>query len=117
MNSEQSNRRSVEAETVNAYRVQKLSDGSVRIKSGGRVVVDDTYYGALERYAVGEKTDVENLPDHLRKDRESSIYDGYIQLDGFASTGFTPLEILDMVTAHPEAVLIDAVTDSLETSE
>lgn len=95
-------------ETINAYRVQKMADGSVRIKSGGHVSQAPTYFRALENYATWQQQEVEDSPDHLREDRESSIYDGVILLRAGNSDGFTPEEILDEVTGQPlESVLED----------
>jgi len=105
--------RDVESETINAYRVQKLSDGSVRIKAGGYVVTGPTYFEALERYAQYNQEQLERLPDHLREDHRESIYDGAIPLRGFNSSGFTPEEILDAVTGHPlDVVLSDLAQNS-----
>ena len=97
----------VEEETINAYRVQKLATGSIRIQSGGRVITAPTYYEALERYAAWGREDVEESPEHLRPDKRASIYDGVIPLLGFDSSGFTPEEILDDVTGHPLEVVLD----------
>ena len=95
-------------ETINAYRVQKMGNGSVRIKSGGRVSQAPTYYEALENYATWQQREVEDSPDHLRERYESSIYDGVILLLGGNSDGFAPEEILDEVTGQPlESVLDD----------
>lgn len=68
--------REVVDETVNAYEVEKLSDGSVRLKSGGRVVVRPTYFEALQRYAQWMQEHIEDLPEHLREDRLEWISDG-----------------------------------------
>lgn len=98
----------VVGETINAYRVQKMGDGSVRIKSGGRVSTASTYYEALANYAAWQQREVGDSPDHLREDHESSIYDGVIELLSGASNGFAPEEILDKVTGQPlESVLED----------
>jgi len=98
----------VEQETINAYRVQKLSNGNVRIKSGGYVVTAPTYFEALEKYAQYNQEQIEeHLPAHLRERERKSIYDGYIPLYGFDSTGFHPEEILDAVTMHSLETVLD----------
>jgi len=77
-------------ETINAYRVQKLADGRVRIQSGGNVVFGDTYLEALERYATGVD---EHVPGQV-----DTIHDGYVPLLSMDSAGFTPEEILNAIT-------------------
>lgn len=101
------NDREVVEETINAYRVQKLSDGSIRIRSGGHVVTDTTYYEALKRYAESEYESMMESPEHLRQNKVDSIYDGVIPLHSFDSSGFTPEEILDEVTGHPLDMVLD----------
>lgn len=97
--------REVVEETINAYRVQRLSDGSVRIKSPGRVVTSSTYFEALERYAQGEQRHIDGLPPHLRSDHRESIRDGFIPLRGQDSSAFSPIEILEEVTGEPRAAI------------
>jgi len=88
-------------ETINAYRVQKLADGRVRIENGGHVVIADTYLEALERYAIGER---EHMPRQA-----NSIHDGYVPLKSMDSTGFTPEEILDAVTTTETSWCVEEV--------
>lgn len=102
-----SNDRSVVDETINAYRVQKLSDGTVRLQAGGHVVHGDTYFDALEQYAQSEAANIETLPEHLRHDHRDRIHDGVIPLKSMDSTGFTPVEILDAVCGQPTTTIID----------
>ncbi len=96
--------REVEEETINAYRVQRLSDGSIRIKSGGHVVTDSTYFEALQRYAETEYEKMMDSPEHLLEDKLGNIHDGYIPYYSYDTSGFTPLEILTEVTGRPEHV-------------
>lgn len=88
-------------ETINAYRVQRLANGHVRIKSGGSVVTEPTYYEALEWYAQRQQYEIEHASDHLQEEKRESITDGFIPLKSFDTSGFTPIEILDAVTIHP----------------
>lgn len=112
MKKRRSGTREVVDETINAYVVQKLADGSVRLKSGGFVSIKQSYFEALESYAQHQREHVADLPEHLRRDQYGSIYDGYVPLQSFDSTGFTPEEILDAVTGHPlEIVLNDLNTE------
>lgn len=103
--------REVVEETINAYRVQKLDDGNVRIKSGGHVVTASTYFEALSQYAERERFEVETGPEHLRDDKRESIYDGSIPLKSLDSAGFTPEEILDAVTIQPLGVVLEDIDD------
>lgn len=103
-------------ETIIAYRVQKLENGSVRIKSGGYVVTAPTLFEALERYAIHQRKHIEDSPDHLKPEKKRSISDGHIPLKSFDSSGFTPLEILKAVTYHPELVILNDIMDELEES-
>lgn len=96
-------------ETINAYRVQKLKNGNVRIKSGGHVVGGATYFEALEQYAMSERQRVEAAPEHLRADKRESIYDGVIPLRALDTSGFTPEEILDEVTGQPLDRVLETV--------
>lgn len=96
-------------ETIAAYRVQRLENGSVRIKSGGYVVTAPTFFEALERYAAYQREHIERLPDHLRPDKRRSIHDGYVPLESFDSSGFSPLEILEAVTHHSVDVILDDI--------
>lgn len=101
-------------ETINAYRVQKLANGKIRIKAGGHVVVSPTYFEALERYAAWQAEEIEEGPDHLRKDKLESIYDGYIPLKKNDSSGFTPREIIEHVTGSSVGSsphMVDSVPD------
>jgi alkanesulfonate monooxygenase SsuD/methylene tetrahydromethanopterin reductase-like flavin-dependent oxidoreductase (luciferase family) len=66
--------REVVEEAINHYNAEKLSDGRVRIRSGGHVVVDETYYKALERFARTEQESLEELPEHLSDDQWNSPY-------------------------------------------
>lgn len=104
-------KREVVEETINAYRVQKLSDGSVRIRSGGHVVGGSTYYDALQRYAQSEQEQLEDLPRHLYVDHKERISDGVIPLYSFDSTGFTPREILNEVTGQPMEIVLELLDD------
>jgi len=61
--------REVVAESVSHYRVQRLSDGTIRVRSGGHVTHGETYYEALARYAEWQQSDLEDLPEHLREDK------------------------------------------------
>lgn len=96
-------------ETINAYRVQKLDDGRVRIDSNGLVTTAETYNEALRQYAELSAFLVEKRPSEQdRKEVRESIYDGSIPLKSFDSTGFSPEQILDEVTGQPlETVLAD----------
>ena len=108
------NTREVVDETINAYVVQKLDDGSVRLRSGGFVTIKDSYFECLQSYAQHQQEHVADLPEHLRRDRYGSIYDGYVPLLSFDSSGFTPEQMLDEITSHPlEIVLgdLDFVVD------
>ena len=98
-------------ETINAYVVQKLKNGSVRIRAGGRVVTSPTYFEALESYAQWEQEDIEDSPDHLRPEKRESIYDGVISLYSTDTAGFTPEEILDEVTGQPLERVLDDLDD------
>lgn len=99
-------------ETINAYRVQKLKNGKVRLKSGGAAVTAETYFEALERYAEREVCLIGEAPEHLRDEKRESIHDGFIPLKSFDSSGFTPREILDAVTMQPiERVMEDHFND------
>lgn len=60
--------------SVSHYRVEKLSDGSVKVSSGGRVSIAATYYKALLHQAERGQSHLEKLPDHLREDKHDSIY-------------------------------------------
>lgn len=106
--------REVVDETINAYRVREYDDGTVELRSGGRVVQKQTYFEALEAYAQWEQRRIEDLPTHLRSDHEDRIHDGVIRLRSFASEGFTPEEILDEVTGHPLAVVLDDIDQEIE---
>lgn len=101
-------------ETINAYRVQKLANGQIRIKSGGRVVHGETYYKALQNYAEWEQADLEDSPQHLRKDHWDSIHDGVIPLLSQNSNGVAPEEILDAVTGQPLWSVIDDMAQNMD---
>ena len=103
----------VAEETIAAYRVQRLENGSVRIKSGGYVVTAPTFFEALERYAKYQREHIEGLPDHLQPDKRRSIHDGYVPLESFDSSGFEPLEILEAVTHHPIEIILDDIFNEL----
>jgi hypothetical protein len=60
-------------ESVSHYRVQKLADGSVRVRAGGHVVGAPTYYEALARFAESEAERIEDAADHLKDDKRESI--------------------------------------------
>lgn len=66
--------RTVVEESVSHYQVERLSDGTVRLQSGGSVVHAPTYYEALERYAQWRQEHIGDLPEHLRADKRNSIY-------------------------------------------
>lgn len=66
--------RHVVEESINHYNAEKLSDGTVRVRSGGHVVEAETYYKALELFAASEQEHLEDLPEHLREDQWSSPY-------------------------------------------
>jgi len=99
--------REVVDRTVNAYVVEKLSDGAVRLRSGGYVAINQSYFACLQAYAEHQQEHVSDLPEHLHRDRYGSIYDGYIPLRSFNSDGFEPAEILSEVTAQPLEIVLD----------
>jgi hypothetical protein len=66
--------RNVVERSVSHYLVEKLSDGTIRLKSGGHVVESDNYYKALERFAAGQFEHLEELPEHLYEDQYGSPY-------------------------------------------
>lgn len=76
--------RDVVEESVSHYRVQKLSDGTIRVKSGGHVVEGETYYKALARLAEWQQEELETKPDHLRENQWKSVYHDTVnpELDG-----------------------------------
>lgn len=96
-------------ETINAYRVQKLADGRVRIDTNGLVATADTYNEALRQYAKLSDHVIDLRPsEEERERRRESIHDGSIPLKRFDSDGFTPKWILHEVTEQPvETVLAD----------
>lgn len=102
---EMSDNREVVEETINAYVVQKLSDGTVRLRSGGHVVEGETYPEVLERYAQFEGKKKSEMAEHLKPDNLNNIHDGYVSLYSFDSRGFTPREILEEVTMHPYEIV------------
>ena len=106
--------REVVSKTINAYDVEKFADGTVKLRSGGRVVIGDNYYEVLARYVDGEVGRLEKLPEHLRDDRKSSISDGLIALESYDSSGWSPIDILEEVTGQPTQVVVDLVLDELE---
>jgi len=68
------NDREVVAESVSHYRVQRLSDGTIRVRSGGHVTHGETYYKALARYAERQQRALEDLPEHLRNDKWKGVF-------------------------------------------
>lgn len=68
-------------ETVNKFLTQKMGDGSIRIRTGGRVVTAETFWKALKALAESEQEDLEKLPEHLREDWWNSIYCASTVLD------------------------------------
>lgn len=104
-------------ETVNAYRVQKLKNGSIRVVSGGSVSVGETYFDALRSYAEWQREELEEVPEHLKPEKIKSIYDGIVPLNEHDSAGFTPMEILAAVTGYQPERLRAMVERELETGE
>lgn len=61
-------------ESVAHYQVEKLADGRVKVSSGGKVSIGQTYYDALESFAQWQQEEIEDSPEHLRERHLESIY-------------------------------------------
>lgn len=85
-------------ETINAYRVQRLEDGRIRIDHGGVAVHGETLYEAMIAYGEFHLQLREAEPGAVDEMRRKSIHDGNVPLRHHDSGGFTPEEILMAVT-------------------